>query len=156
MMKRVGVIGGGQLAWMMGGAAQKLGIELIIQTPHADDPAVAIASPESLPHTAHKTILAPIDDAQATAELATYCDVITFENEFVDLEALSQLQGVRFYPQLEALAPLLDKYHQRHYLQDIGLPVPQFAAIEDAINPGGDAINPGGDAINPGGDAINP
>ena len=27
---RVGVIGGGQLAWMMGGEAQKLGIELII------------------------------------------------------------------------------------------------------------------------------
>ncbi len=41
--KRVGVIGGGQLAWMMATATAKLGVELFIQTPHKDDPAVAIA-----------------------------------------------------------------------------------------------------------------
>jgi 5-(carboxyamino)imidazole ribonucleotide synthase len=119
MSKRVGVIGGGQLAWMMAGAAEKLGIELVIQTPSAADPAVAIA---------HHTLFAAIDDAAATARLAEDCDVITFENEFVNLDALSRLaaQGVRFYPQLEAIAPLLDKYHQRCYLQDLGLPVPQF------------------------------
>ncbi|MCF4965775.1 5-(carboxyamino)imidazole ribonucleotide synthase [Nostoc sp. CMAA1605] len=122
-MKRVGVIGGGQLAWMMGSAAQKLGVELIVQTPSSQDPAVAIA---------HDTILAAIDDAEATKKLAAKCDVITFENEFVDLAALSQLanQGVCFRPRLEALAPLLDKYHQRCYLRDLGLPVPQFFAIE--------------------------
>jgi 5-(carboxyamino)imidazole ribonucleotide synthase len=119
MSKRIGVIGGGQLAWMMAGAAEKLGIELVIQTPSAADPAVAIA---------HHTLFAPIDDAAATARLAEDCDVITFENEFVNLDALSRLaaQGVRFYPQLEAIAPLLDKYHQRYYLQGLGLPVPQF------------------------------
>ncbi|HIK07384.1 MAG TPA: 5-(carboxyamino)imidazole ribonucleotide synthase [Trichormus sp. M33_DOE_039] len=122
-MKRVGVIGGGQLAWMMGGAAQKLGVELIVQTPSNQDPAVAIAQ---------DTILAAVDDADATKMLAAKSDVITFENEFVDLEALSQLanQGVCFRPRLEALAPLLDKYHQRRYLSDLGLPVPQFFAIE--------------------------
>ncbi|WP_427162820.1 5-(carboxyamino)imidazole ribonucleotide synthase [Aliinostoc sp. HNIBRCY26] len=122
-MKRVGVIGGGQLAWMMGSAAQKLGVELIVQTPSSQDPAVAIA---------HNTILAAVDDAEATKKLAANSDVITFENEFVDLEALSQLanQGVCFRPRLEALAPLLDKYHQRCYLRDLGLPVPQFFAIE--------------------------
>ena len=32
-VKKVGVIGGGQLAWMMGEAATKLGLDLIIQTP---------------------------------------------------------------------------------------------------------------------------
>lgn len=37
-MKRVGVIGGGQLAWMMADAAQKLGVELIVQTPSVHDP----------------------------------------------------------------------------------------------------------------------
>jgi 5-(carboxyamino)imidazole ribonucleotide synthase len=122
-MKRVGVIGGGQLAWMMGTAAQKLGVELIVQTPKADDPAVSLAS---------DTIFAAIDDAQATAQLATRCDVITFENEFVDLDALAPLvqQGVSFRPRLPALAPLLDKYHQRCYLQEIGLPVPEFINLE--------------------------
>lgn len=130
-IKRVGVIGGGQLAWMMGEAAKQLGIELIIQTPHPSDPAVIFAS---------ETIFAPIDDAAATAKLATYCDAIAFENEFINLEALMPLQqkGVCFRPRLEALAPLLDKYHQRCYLQDIGLPVPKFVAIDGEM--GRDAI----------------
>jgi 5-(carboxyamino)imidazole ribonucleotide synthase len=123
-MKRVGIIGGGQLAWMMGDAAKKLGVELVVQTPSQDDPAVSIAQ---------ETIFAPVDDASATEILATKCDVITFENEFVNLDALSLLaqQGVCFRPSLEALAPLLDKYHQRCYLRDLGLPVPQFFALDE-------------------------
>ncbi|MBE9205753.1 5-(carboxyamino)imidazole ribonucleotide synthase [Nostoc sp. LEGE 06077] len=126
-MKRVGVIGGGQLAWMMGDAAQKLGVELIVQTPSKFDPAVAIAQ---------DTVFAAIDDAKATEILAQKSEVITFENEFVDLDALSLLanQGVCFRPRLEALSPLLDKYHQRCYLRDLGLPVPQFFAVDDIEN----------------------
>ncbi|WP_448265238.1 5-(carboxyamino)imidazole ribonucleotide synthase [Nostoc sp. DSM 114159] len=126
-MKRVGVIGGGQLAWMMADAAQKLGVELIVQTPSVHDPAVSIAQ---------ETVFAPVDDASATEILAQKCDVITFENEFVNLQALSLLsqQGVCFRPKLEALAPLLDKYHQRCYLRDLGLPVPQFFALEEVEN----------------------
>ena len=120
---RVGVIGGGQLAWMIAGAAQRLGIELVVQTPHPSDPAVGVAS---------STIFASIDDAVATAELATRCDVITFENEFINLAALLPLaeQGICFRPGLQVLAPLLDKYHQRCYLEDLGLPVPQFFSLE--------------------------
>lgn len=124
-MKRIGVIGGGQLAWMMAGAAQKLGIELVVQTPHPTDPAGAFVA---------KTIFAPIDDAVATAQLATECDVITFENEFVNLQALLPLvqQGVCFRPGLDTLSPLLDKYHQRCYLQQLGLPIPKFIALKDS------------------------
>ncbi|MCW5313644.1 5-(carboxyamino)imidazole ribonucleotide synthase [Nostoc sp. KVJ3] len=123
-MKRVGVIGGGQLAWMMADAAQKLGVELVVQTPSVHDPAVSIAQ---------ETVFAPVDDANATEILAKKCDVITFENEFVNLQALSFLaqQGVCFRPRLEALAPLLDKYHQRCYLRDLSLPVPQFFALDE-------------------------
>ena len=122
-MKRVGVIGGGQLAWMMANAAQTLGVELVVQTPSPNDPAVAIAA---------DTIFAPVDDATATTDLATRCDVITFENEFVDLEALLPLaeQGICFRPSLQALGPLLDKYHQRCYLRSLGLPQPRFVALE--------------------------
>jgi phosphoribosylaminoimidazole carboxylase (NCAIR synthetase) len=41
---RIGVIGGGQLAWMLGLAAQKMGYEFWVQTPHSSDPAVTIAT----------------------------------------------------------------------------------------------------------------
>jgi 5-(carboxyamino)imidazole ribonucleotide synthase len=129
-MKRIGVIGGGQLAWMMAGAAQELGLELVIQTPHTTDVAVSSAA---------EIVLADIDDVAATAVLATKCDVITFENEFVDLAGLGKLaaQGVCFYPPLTALAPILDKYIQRCYLRDLRLPVPKFDVLAQPQLPPG-------------------
>ncbi|TAE96149.1 MAG: ATP-grasp domain-containing protein [Oscillatoriales cyanobacterium] len=119
--KRVGVVGGGQLASMMGDAARALGIELVVQTPDAADPAVSVAA---------GAVLAAVDDVLATAHLADGCDVITFENEFVDLDGLRILehQGVLFRPSLSSLSPLLDKYVQRCYLQGLGLPTPKFWA----------------------------
>lgn len=118
-IKRVGVIGGGQLAWMMGDAASRLGIELVVQTPHATDPATAVSV---------NPVLAAIDDVDATAKLADRCDVVTFENEFVNLDGLRLLEqeGVLFQPSLSSLYPLLDKYIQRCYLRDFDLPTPRF------------------------------
>ena len=131
--KGVGVIGGGQLAWMMGEAAEELGIKLFVQTPSKNDPAVSRAV---------ETIFAPIDDAVATAKLANLCDVITFENEFINLPELQLLaqKGVCFRPSLDSLAPLLDKYDQRCYLQQIGLPVPRFTTL----SPGTETLSPYG------------
>ena len=110
--QRVGVIGGGQLAWMMAQEAPDLNLDLVIQTPSPNDPAVPLA---------RDLVFAAIDDASATAELAKTCGVITFENEFVDLGALKILenQGVCFRPSISTLQPLLDKYDQRTYLQKI-------------------------------------
>ncbi len=121
-IQKVGVIGGGQLAGMMADAADSLGISLIVQTPKASDPAVQGAT---------ETVFAQLDDTTAIATLAERCQVITFENEFIDLNALSRLaqQGICFQPSLEALAPLLDKYDQLCYLQNLGLPTPAFERL---------------------------
>ena len=123
-VKTIGVIGGGQLAWMMGEAAPNLGLELIVQTPNSDDPAVSRAK---------DVVLGAIADSAATAKLASVCDVITFENEFINLKALRALKqpDIIFRPSLDALAPLLDKYQQRTYLQNI-VPVPRFSLLERA------------------------
>jgi 5-(carboxyamino)imidazole ribonucleotide synthase len=127
-IKRIGIIGGGQLAWMMAAAAQALQLDLIVQTPDASDPAAAIA---------HDTIFAPVGDAMATAQLARQCDVITFENEFVNLDALAELvtQGVTFRPSLTVLRSLLDKYDQRQFFQQHGLPTPDFRSPAPAQPP---------------------
>ena len=118
--KRVGVIGGGQLAWMMALEAPALKIDLVVQAQSNNDPATS---------QAQQVVLGNVDDATATAKLAALCDVITFENEFIDLKALQTLtqQGVCFRPSLDTLAPLLDKYEQRSFLKNIGMPVPKFS-----------------------------
>jgi phosphoribosylaminoimidazole carboxylase (NCAIR synthetase) len=78
-----------------------------------------------------RMLLPPCDSAQ-------HCDVISFENEFVDLAGPSApwlKQGVIFRPQLlEALAPLLDKYDQRQCLQAAGLPNPRFVTLSPGQN----------------------
>ncbi|GAB4212785.1 MAG: 5-(carboxyamino)imidazole ribonucleotide synthase [Synechococcales cyanobacterium] len=107
---RIGVIGAGQLAQMLAEAAQPLGLEVWVQTVHPDDPAVPVAA----------------GVVSSVAELAACCDRITFENEFVDLDALASISGTTFYPTLSSLRPLLDKYDQRCFLRDLGIPVPNF------------------------------
>jgi 5-(carboxyamino)imidazole ribonucleotide synthase len=130
---RIGVIGGGQLAWMMAVAAKELGVELSIQTAEISPLAGKFAV---------ETIHAAVDDAAGTKLLARWCDVITFENEFVNLTELGKLaaDGVCFRPSLSALSPLLDKYQQRCYLQDLGLPVPQFERLQSPKLPEGFAF----------------
>ena len=126
-VKNIGIIGGGQLAWMMAAGAKNLGLNLMIQTPRPSDPAVAIAE---------RVVLGAVADAAVTATLAQQCDAISFENEFIDLLELMKLerQGTRFYPQLRCLKPLLDKYDQRLYCQKLDLPLPRFATLESAAD----------------------
>lgn len=121
MRKKVGVIGGGQLAWMMAQEAPAENIDLWVQTPSQTDSAVSLAK---------GVVYGEVASAAATAKLAQHCDVITFENEFVDLPQLEKLadKGVCFYPRLSSLAPLLDKYDQRCFFLEQGLPVPHFSA----------------------------
>lgn len=125
-VQTIGVIGGGQLAWMMAEAAQKLGLSLVVQTPNLDDPAVARVGEAAV-------VQGAVGEARVTRQLVDRVDVVTFENEFVDLAALGELarSGACFRPSLQSLEPLLDKYTQRCFLERIGLPVPAFAAIAD-------------------------
>ena len=117
----IGVVGGGQLAWMLADAAAELGIAVHVQAP-AGAPAVRNAS---------SVVTAAVDDAAATASLARRCQAITFENEWLDLEALQPLAaaGVRFLPSLAALESLVCKRSQRLLLDRLRLPTPRWCAM---------------------------
>lgn len=125
-IQRIGVIGGGQLAWMIALEAKKLGIDLVVQTPNRTDPAGQAAA---------AVVAAAVDDPEGTRILAERCAVITFENEFVNLAALERLshQGAHFLPALAALEPLLNKYTQRQFLERHGLPNPPYALLDKSI-----------------------
>ncbi|MFM7696912.1 MAG: 5-(carboxyamino)imidazole ribonucleotide synthase [Vulcanococcus sp.] len=119
----IGIVGGGQLAWMLAEAAQRRGVALVVQTPNPHDPAVALAS---------RVVQADVRDAAATRQLAEQCLAISFENEWLDLAALAPLEadGVRFLPSLEALRPLVCKRSQRELLQRLHLPCPRWFGLE--------------------------
>jgi 5-(carboxyamino)imidazole ribonucleotide synthase len=119
----IGIVGGGQLAAMLAEAAQRRGVPLVVQTPNPHDPAAALAS---------HVVEADVRDAAATRDLAQRCVAISFENEWLDLEALSPLAeaGVCFLPSLEALKPLICKRSQRELLQRLHLPCPRWFGLE--------------------------
>lgn len=131
--QKIGVIGGGQLAWMMAIAAKKLGLELMVQAGSPDESAVDIAD---------RVVYGKVNDAEATAQLAKYSQVITFENEFVDLVALQKLENfvnqdrdrpLLFLPKLETLAISVDKLKQRQHFRDRQIPTPEFYGIDTEI-----------------------
>ncbi|PHX87550.1 MAG: 5-(carboxyamino)imidazole ribonucleotide synthase [Synechococcus sp. Baikal-G1] len=107
---------------MLAEAAQEQGVALHLQTPGGVDPAVGLAT----------TVLqAQIGDASATLELSRRCSAISFENEWVDLDALAPLAeaGVVFLPSLESLGPLVDKRQQRELLGRLSIPTPRWLPL---------------------------
>lgn len=125
---RIGVVGGGQLAWMLAAAARKLGIELHVQTPELSDPAARLAT---------SVVRAPLADLEATRRLAEKATAISFENEWLDLETLAPLEqeGVVFIPRLQSLEDLVCKRRQRLLLERLHLPSPRWFALEEILIP---------------------
>ena len=124
----IGIVGGGQLAWMLAEAARRRGVELHVQTPGPHDPAVSLAT---------SVIQAGVRDVAATQQLASRCSAVSFENEWVDLDGLAPLAaaGVRFLPDLEALRPLVCKRSQRELLNRFNLPSPAWFPLERVHEP---------------------
>ena len=118
----IGVVGGGQLAWMLVQAAQDRDIPVAVQTSSAEDPAADASS---------RLVVADPRDVAGTRELVVGCQGTTFENEWVNIDALIPLeqQGVRFCPSLGALSPLVDKISQRQLLKDFSLPSPPWCPL---------------------------
>ena len=131
----IGVIGGGQLALMLGEAAQTRGVTLAVQASKAEDPAASLAK---------DLVIAGSTDAHATRELSTHCAGITFENEWVAVDALMPLerQGVQFTPSLASLVPLVNKLSQRRLLDDLLIPSPEWISLAE-LNPGSPSLPSG-------------
>ncbi len=118
----VGIVGGGQLAQMLARAGKKLGVEVIVQTGSEFDPAISTAS---------EVILADTDDITGIKKLAEKCSCVTFENEWVDIQALSILEdsGVSFIPNLFSISPLVNKLSQRKLLNKLNIPGPEWLTL---------------------------
>jgi 5-(carboxyamino)imidazole ribonucleotide synthase len=120
----IGIVGAGQLARMMIEAATPLDISIRLPAASPEDgaakiwPHVEIGSPKS---------------AEDLLAFAGHCDILTFDHELVNLEALRQLEAAdkRVYPSSNALLHAQDKLHQRRAFSAAGLPVPDFAEVVD-------------------------
>lgn len=126
--RRVGVIGAGQLARMMGEIARGCDVSLTVLAESADDPATA---------TCNEVLIGSPHDPAALKALAEVVDVITFDHELLNLGLLGSivLSGIPVYPSIDSLMFAVDKAHQRRVFAQHELPVPQFLIVGDGQHP---------------------
>ncbi|MFP8953016.1 5-(carboxyamino)imidazole ribonucleotide synthase [Natrialbaceae archaeon A-arb3/5] len=120
----LGVVGGGQLGRMLAEAAAPLGVEVIVLDPTPDCPAAPVARDQ---------IVADFDDEDGIRELAERTDVLTFEIELADQDVLNRVSeetGTDVHPKPSTLETIHDKLVQKRELEDAGVPVPPFRAVE--------------------------
>jgi 5-(carboxyamino)imidazole ribonucleotide synthase len=127
---RIGVVGGGQLALMLGEAAAALGLDAFtILDPTPDCPAARVAT---------RRIVAGFADPAGLRALAAASDVLTFEIELAGAEVLAELAaaGARVEPAPATLATLQDKLRQKEHLAAAGVPVAPFRPVPAATPAG--------------------
>ena len=118
---RIGIIGAGQLGQMLGFAARELGVECRFLDPSDEPPAAACG----------EVIQRPFDDAEALAELAETCDVVTYEFENVPVAALHTIDNkVPVYPPADALRYSQDRLEEKRIFDRLDIPLPGYRKID--------------------------
>ncbi len=122
--KTIGIVGGGQLGRMLADAAHKLGFQVVVLDPTTNSPAGQIAD---------KQIIGGFKDEEKILELAKISDFITFELEGVNDEILEKIsqKGKPVNPDPKVLRIIRDKFNQKVFLKNHGIPVADFALIEN-------------------------
>jgi len=120
-IRRVGIVGGGQLARMLAVDAARLGLKVVVMERSEDCPAAAAAT---------RAIEGDWNDAEQLLLLAREVDVVTLENEFVDAACLRRLEqaGHTVLPTSATLDLVQDKYTQKRTFAEAGLRVPEMVA----------------------------
>lgn len=121
--KTIGIIGGGQLGKMLIEAGKPWNIKYVIleeeQAPAAD--------------IANKHIIGSLMDANKIHVLASQCDVITYEIEHINIDALFQLEeaGKTVIPSPKILEIIQDKGLQKLFFKHNQIPTTDFELAEN-------------------------
>jgi len=116
----VGILGGGQLARMLALSGAPLGLRFLVMDTVADACAGQFAP----------LIVGDWRDENALSEFASKVDVATFDFENVPAESAQWLsERVDVFPNPRALATAQDRLAEKTLFRELGIPVPDFAAI---------------------------
>ncbi len=119
----IGIIGGGQLGRMMALSAKAMGYRIIVLDPTVDSPAGQVSDEQ---------IIAEYDDSAALRELAAHADVVTYEFENVDYDALADIEKLVWIPQgTELLSITQDRILEKAYLESCNINIAPYAVVVD-------------------------
>jgi 5-(carboxyamino)imidazole ribonucleotide synthase len=135
---RVGIIGDGQLGWMLCRAAAGIDVQCTVLTGSAETPAAREAG---------DCVIGGMDDLDAVRQLIERCAIITYEREDIPSETLELLRtaeqngDVACYPPLNNIELLQDKALQKQWLAREGLSTLPFVIVDEDQREVADAIS---------------
>ncbi len=122
VFSRVGIVGAGQLGRMLGQAAIPLGVRCLFLDRSADVPGAQVAP----------VMVGDREDAKLLKQLASQCDVLTFDWENISAAALApreKLTAIR--PSRAALEASQDRLLEKALFSRLKIPVAAHAAVDD-------------------------
>ncbi|MBJ7572854.1 5-(carboxyamino)imidazole ribonucleotide synthase [Bacillus halotolerans] len=121
----IGIIGGGQLGKMMAVSAKQMGYKVAVVDPVKDSPCGQVADIE---------ITASYNDREAIRKLAEISDIITYEFENIDYDALHWLKGHAYLPQgSELLLITQNRETEKKAIQSAGCEVAPYRIVKTKV-----------------------
>ncbi len=123
----IGILGGGQLGYMLALAGYPLGLHFRFFDPSPEAPVGRIAS----------RVTADFSDESALEKFANGLELVTYEFENVPATAVRFLTGrVPVYPPPSALEVAQDRLREKNLFVDLGIPTTEFAPVanRDALD----------------------
>ena len=123
-MRKIGILGGGQLGRMMLQQAANYPVETWVMESDDQCPSALLC---------HRFVKGDIRDKEAVIAFGRQVDALTIEIENVSLEALQVLEdeGIRVFPNTKALGIIKNKILQKQYYRDNNIPTSDFRILRD-------------------------
>ena len=120
-MKRIGILGGGQLGRMLLQAAANYPVETFVMENDEHCPAA---------HLCHHFTKGDIGNFDDVYNFGKGLDALTIEIEAVNEDALEKLEseGVKIYPKPSALKTIKNKILQKQFYKENEIPTSEFTA----------------------------
>ncbi len=125
-MKKVGILGGGQLGRMLLQEAANYPVETWVMENDDECPAA---------HLCHRFVKGDIRNFDDVYAFGKGLDAITIEIESVNVDALEKLEaeGVQVIPRPAALRIIKNKIRQKEFYQSNGIPTAGFVTVQNQL-----------------------
>ena len=125
-MRKIGILGGGQLGRMLLQAAANYPVETFVMENDPECPAA---------HLCHHFTTGNIRDFEAVYQFGKGLDALTIEIENVNVDALEKLEqeGVKIYPKPAVLRTIKNKILQKQYYQSHEIPTAEFIITQNRL-----------------------
>ena len=120
----IGIIGGGQLGKMILSESNRMSLNTSVLDSNKNSPCKNLTN---------NFIVGDLNNYNDVLEFGKKCDIITFEIEHINVDALTQLQklGKKVYPKPETLSIIQDKSKQKKFYNENNLPTSEFKFLSN-------------------------